>query len=123
LNETPWRASSGLPNAVRSRAWSVAASNAARATPSAAAATCGRDSSKKSIATAKPPPGSPSSRCAGMRASSSTIEPVYDERRPSLRSLRPADTPGSPASSRNAVIAPSSFAKTSVTSAMPPFVT
>ena len=48
---------------------------------------------------------------------------MYDERRPSFGSFRPADTPASPASTRNAVIAPSSFAKTIVSSAMPPFVT
>ena len=48
---------------------------------------------------------------------------MYEARRPSFGSFRPALTPGSPASSRNAVIAPSSFAKTIVSSAMPPFVT
>ncbi len=44
----------GLPNATRSRAYSVACSNAARAMPTAAAATCGRECSKKSIASRNP---------------------------------------------------------------------
>ena len=123
LKETPCFASSGLPKARRSFAYSVAYSNAARAIPTADAATCGRECMKKSIAIAKPSPSSPRSRSAGRRASSKRIEPVYDARRPSFGSLRPALTPGSPASTRKAVIAPSSFAKTIVSSAMPPFVT
>ena len=76
LNETPCLAISGLPNARRSFAYSVAYSNAARAIPSAEAATCGRECMKKSIAIAKPSPSSPRIRSAGMRASSSRIEPV-----------------------------------------------
>jgi len=58
-----------------------------------------------------------------MRASSSRIEPVWEARRPSFGSLRPAVTPGSPASSKNALMAPSTFANTTDSSAMPPFVT
>ena len=43
-----------------------------------------------------PRPPRPSRRSAGIRASSRTIEPVYEARRPSFRSLRPGLTPGSP---------------------------
>jgi hypothetical protein len=123
LKDTPCFAISGLPKARRSFAYSVAYSNAARAIPSAEAATCGRECMKKSIAIANPAPSSPSNLSDGMRASSKRIEPVCDARSPSFGSLRPAETPMSPASTRKAVIAPSSFAKTIVSSAIPPFVT
>src|SRR6266508_2676402 len=43
LKPTPWRSRIGRPNASRSRAYQVAYSKAARATPIAPAATCGRD--------------------------------------------------------------------------------
>jgi len=90
--------------------------------PTADAATWGRDASKKSMAMRKPWPSSPSSRSTEMRARSRTSEPVYDARRPSFASLRPAATPGSSRSMRKAVTAPSTLAKTMEISAMPPFV-
>src|SRR5579859_7563735 len=67
-NATPWLAPTGLPNCTRVCTYSAAYSTAARPTPTAIAATDGRDASNVFIAACSPP--RPPSRTRASRRSS-----------------------------------------------------
>ena len=100
---TPWFIAIGWPNCTRSREYSTACSNAARATPTAPIAVPGRVLSSVRIAILKPSPSSPSRFAAGTRTSWNATAEVSVARWPILSRCFSTVTPVASVGTTNAV--------------------
>ncbi len=112
---TAWWRAMGTPKATRSSAYRAACSMAARARPTAAAATGGRVWSNAFMASIQPCPTWPTTFSSGTSTSSKVTPRVSEARWPMFHSLRPTETPFQARSTTNAVMPPRAFSAGSVT--------
>src|SRR4029079_1731662 len=102
MNWTPWKSLMDLPNCLRSLTYSIAASSAPWAIPTACAPMGGRVWSSVRNAVLNPVPGSPMMRSPGIRQFSKYNSVVGEPLMPSLRSFGPTVNPSSSLCTMNA---------------------